>query len=610
MPLAIGQTVQSRYQIQSIVGRGGMGVVYQAYDTVLQRAVAVKVLPPQLTIDPEFVTRFQREAIASANLRHAHIVTVHDVGQQDGEYFIIMEYLEGDTLEQWLASHGPMPPAQAGKIVEQIAAALDHAHGRGIVHRDVKPSNIMLDSHDRAVLMDFGLVRAGEGLGPTRSTTVMGTPEYMAPEQVLGQAIDRRTDIYALGVVMFEMLSGRTPFAHTTPLATAHAHAYEAPPPLRSVNKAVSVPVEAVVMKALAKDPAARYQSAGELARDFTQAVSGVMPAGLAASSSSAAGSRRRPAASPAAGVKTVAMPSPSGGTPLAPARPAGSEKAGALVAAGILAMVAVLLGVVLWPRTGAVGDSPTPTLPAVIVAATVTDTPTQPARRVLPTDAPAVEPSIAVVEPITPTASAATAAATLTLSPLPTRPRTATPVPVDTPTATATRTSTPTATRANTNTPTPTVRPTNTPTPPAPAPPAPPPAALGVPTLLSPTGNASVSGVTTFAWQWNGPALAPNQAFEVRLWKEGQPDHYGAAEPVRTTSTSFDVAGAYGVQRGGNGRYLWTVAVVQINPYQRTGEEAPARVVTVQFAGSGDDTPGVPPASTSPSPTWTPPLP
>jgi serine/threonine protein kinase len=166
MAFAIGQTLQQRYQIQGILGQGGMGVVYQAYDPVLQRTVAIKVLPAQLTIDAEFVARFQREAIASANLRHPHIVTVHDVGQQDGEYFIIMEHLAGNTLEQWLAQHGPMPVAQASQVLEQIASALDYAHSRSIVHRDVKPSNIMLDAQGRAVLMDFGLVRARRRIRP------------------------------------------------------------------------------------------------------------------------------------------------------------------------------------------------------------------------------------------------------------------------------------------------------------------------------------------------------------------------------------------------------------------------------------------------------------
>ena len=317
MPLTTGQILQNRYQILAILGKGGMGIVYQAYDPVLQRTVAIKVLPPQLTLDAEFVARFQREAIASANLRHANIVTVYDVGQQAGEYFIIMEYLEGTTLEQVLANGGPMSMAQASKIVTQIASALDHAHSRGIVHRDVKPSNVMLDGQDRAVLMDFGLVRAGEGFGPTRSSIVIGTPEYMAPEQVMGQAIDRRTDIYAFGVVIYEMLSGKTPFAHTTPLATAHAQAYEAPPPLRTITRAVPESAETVVMKALSKVPAARYQSAGDLARDFSQAIDGTMPAGLAAlpilASAGAAPSVQKQSPSSAGSPATVVSPSSTG---------------------------------------------------------------------------------------------------------------------------------------------------------------------------------------------------------------------------------------------------------------------------------------------------------
>ena len=441
MGLTIGQTLQQRYQIQGILGQGGMGIVYQAYDPVLQRTVAIKVLPPQLTIDAELVSRFQREAIASANLRHPHIVTVHDVGQQEGEYFILMEYLEGNTLEQWLAQHGPMPGVQVGQVLGQIASALDHAHSRGIIHRDVKPSNIMLDSQDRAVLMDFGLVRAGEGLGPTRSTTVMGTPEYMAPEQVLGQAIDRRTDIYALGVVIYELLSGKTPFAHTTPLATAHAHAYEAPPPLRLVNKAISAPMEAVVMKALVKDPTARYQNAGDLAEDFDQALSGVMPIRLTEAPPTA-GNRKKPSASPAGGVKTIAMRSPASGIAPAPARPR-RTKAGALWAAGALAAVVLLLTAVLWPRGGASGGSSSPTMvPAIVVAATATASSTPFVVSVAPTDAAA--PVAVVIETATPASALMdTAPTTLTPGAPPTRSSTATPIPTDTATATATATAT-----------------------------------------------------------------------------------------------------------------------------------------------------------------------
>ena len=214
-----------------------------------------------------------------------------------------------------------------------------------LFHRDVKPSNIMLDVQDRAVLMDFGLVRSGEGFGPTRSSMVIGTPEYMAPEQVLGQAIDRRTDIYALGVVIYEMLSGKTPFAHTTPFATAHAHAYEAPPLLRTLNSAVPKSVEAVVTKALAKDPAYRYQNAGDLAHDFSKAIGGTMPPGVAAALArpkpAAAAGDKKQSSSPASGVETVVMPSSASRPAVATTRQSRS-KMGAFLVIGPLATIGV----------------------------------------------------------------------------------------------------------------------------------------------------------------------------------------------------------------------------------------------------------------------------
>jgi serine/threonine-protein kinase len=287
--VVIGQRLGGKYDIRSEIGRGGMGIVYKAYDVMLQRPVAVKVLAPQLAVDPQFFQRFQQEAVTAANLRHPHIVTIHDVGAQPmGDRFgqsiqyIVMEYLEGVTLDQWLHAEGRKPsPAQAEHIVRQVADALQFAHDRGVIHRDVKPSNIMLDPAGRITLMDFGLVRAGEGTGLTRSGLVMGTPEYMAPEQAMGGAVDRRTDIYSLGVVIYKLLAGQVPFVRTTPVATAHAHVYEAPPPLREARPDLSRALEAVVMKALAKDPAQRYQQVSDLAADFAVAVTGKIPAGL-----------------------------------------------------------------------------------------------------------------------------------------------------------------------------------------------------------------------------------------------------------------------------------------------------------------------------------------
>ena len=226
-----------KYEIESEIGRGGMAVVYRGYDPALQRTVAIKVLPQAFTFDRDFVQRFHREAVMAANLRHPNIVTIHDVGEQDGIHYIVMEYLEGVTLDVWLSQRGAMSPAQAEPIVAQIAAALDFAHSRGVIHRDIKPSNIMISPSGHVTIMDFGLVRAGEGSELTRTGMVVGTPEYMAPEQALGNAVDARSDIYSFGVVIYRMLSGQTPFSGSTPYAITYAHVNEPPPPLRQIRR-------------------------------------------------------------------------------------------------------------------------------------------------------------------------------------------------------------------------------------------------------------------------------------------------------------------------------------------------------------------------------------
>ena len=262
------------YQIVDELGRGGMAVVYRAFQPSLNRYVAIKVLPPHLGFDKEFVERFQREALASAKLRHPNIVVIHDVGHQQGIYFIVMELLEGRTLKQLIEQEGALSVERANRIVEQLAAALDYAHQQGIVHRDVKPANIFVGKDDHTTLTDFGIAKAAsEAQQLTRTGMLMGTPEYMSPEQAEGEKVDYRTDLYALGVVLYQMLVGQVPFRGTTPHAILHAVIYDPPAPLRQIRQDVSPAIETVVLKAIDKRPERRYQSGAELTKALAEAL-------------------------------------------------------------------------------------------------------------------------------------------------------------------------------------------------------------------------------------------------------------------------------------------------------------------------------------------------
>jgi len=275
-------TTLGQYQIVQEIGRGGMAVVYKAYQPSLTRYVAIKVLPPQFSFDQDFIERFVREARGAAMLHHPNIITIHDVSEQDGVHYFVMEYLTGKTLDLVLAQT-PMPPPRIVHIIRQVAGALDHAHSQGLIHRDIKPSNISVDEvrNDHVVLMDFGLVRAGQDSKLTKTGMIVGTPEYMSPEQAQGEEVDYRTDLYSLGVVLYRMLTGTAPFVRSTPAAVLLAHVAYEPLPVSQINPTVPKSVEAVVLKAMAKDRNRRYQSAGELARDLSVAITGQMPTGL-----------------------------------------------------------------------------------------------------------------------------------------------------------------------------------------------------------------------------------------------------------------------------------------------------------------------------------------
>ncbi len=274
MPDLIGSTL-GPYRILEQIGLGGMATVYKAYQPGMDRLVALKVLPEHYARDPLFVRRFKQEAHVIAKLEHRNIVPVYDFGEQDGTTYLVMRYLQAGTVKDILA-YGPLPLPDAARLVADVAAGLDYAHvqGKGIIHRDVKPSNILVDKQGHAYLTDFGLAKVLEAsIELTGSGTLLGTPTYMAPEQTLGKPVTPQTDVYALGVVLYEMATGRPPYEADTPMAVALMHVHEPLPLPRQVNPALSEAVELVILKALAKEPPDRYQSAGELARALATAV-------------------------------------------------------------------------------------------------------------------------------------------------------------------------------------------------------------------------------------------------------------------------------------------------------------------------------------------------
>ncbi|HFD39135.1 MAG TPA: FHA domain-containing protein [Anaerolineae bacterium] len=268
-----------KYQVLEKIGQGGMAQVYKGYDPILERTVALKVLRPEFAADPEFVQRFMREARMAASLKHPNLVTIHDVEQlQDVEqaittHYIVMEFLPGHTLQEEIHRRGALPLERTIEITRALADALDHAHQRGLTHRDVKPSNIMLGPEGQVTLMDFGIVKAAAGVQLTQEGVRIGTPEYMSPEQAKGQKVDHRSDIYSLGIVLYEMLTGRVPFQSASTPGVLYCHIHETPTPPSRLASTLPPAVDRVVLQALAKKPEQRFQTAGQLAAQLEKAA-------------------------------------------------------------------------------------------------------------------------------------------------------------------------------------------------------------------------------------------------------------------------------------------------------------------------------------------------
>lgn len=264
-----------RYEIIEKIGVGGMAEVYKAFDTTLDRTVAVKVMHSQFAADEDFVARFRREAQAAANLNQPNIVNIYDWGSEAGTYYIVMEYLVGRNLKQIINEDGPLPPNVAIDISRQVAAALQFAHKNGIIHRDIKPHNIVMTDEGEVKVTDFGIARSMAS-NVTQTGAILGTAQYISPEQAKGDEIGAASDIYSLGVVIYEMLAGKVPFNGDSAVAVALKQIQETAPPLKELNKEVPDSLAAIVAKSMAKNPADRYQSAVELRDDLERAAEGL----------------------------------------------------------------------------------------------------------------------------------------------------------------------------------------------------------------------------------------------------------------------------------------------------------------------------------------------
>ena len=577
------------YDIIERIGEGGMAVVYKGYQASLNRHVAIKVLRGELAHDKEFIARFRQEALAAANLDHPNILHVYDAGMAHGRYYMAMAFVEGGSLKD-LIRKGPLDVNQTVSIVAQLADALDHAHHHGLVHRDVKPSNVLMARDGRPQLTDFGIAKAlYEAAQLTRTGATLGTPEYMAPEQAQGGRPDGRTDIYALGVVLYEMLTGSVPFSSDTPVATMYMQVHLPPPPLRRETGSIPPWLEEIVNKALAKDPGDRYQRAGEFAAALRQRRDAGIPAAMAAAAvvtpaaagsgipgdagptlmSPAAGPRPTPAAAGPTAAPAAAGPRLTPATAV-PAVEQPRRKPLIPILIGAIALLVVAMGVaaaLLLSDGGRAGGESTAT--DVVLYQIVTPGPTDivvyqvvtpvPPATDAPTDAPTGVPTDV------PT-SAPTEVPTETPAPA------ATFTPLPPPTSTPTRAPTAVSTRTPTRAPSPTkppVKPANTATKAA--------TQFSAPKLSSPADGSKFAVGDKIVLSWQSVGNLPADGYYeivVAYSPASDPSQTWHDETPWTKETRWTLSEhSYLPGLSADGKFRWSVRVMR-----KTGQNAQGR--------------------------------
>ncbi len=384
-----------RYEVKSELGRGGMATVYKAYDPRFEREVAVKVLPREMLHDPQFRVRFEREAKTVASLEHPAIVPVYDVGEEDGQPYFVMRYMTGGSLSERIHASS-LSISDTARIIDRLASALDEAHAKGIVHRDLKPGNILFDHIGEPYVSDFGIAKIAQSQGSATVTGggIVGTPAYMSPEQAQGDKVDGRSDIYALGVIVFEMLTGRQPYEADTPMAVVVKHITDPVPHILDVNPNLPSDLEKVIEKAMAKNRDERYATAKEFASELMAVARGESPTFSSASAGQTQKSteKTRQMASPADATRVSAHPAAKPAFPL-----------GILMAGGLLVLLVILGAGGFFLLNGGFPSAlvatetiaPTPEPPTATQPAPVADEPTETS-----------EPPSPTPEPATPTAS------------------------------------------------------------------------------------------------------------------------------------------------------------------------------------------------------------